>query len=145
MKVLLAYDGFEHSENALAEAVELVKDAGTLTTVSVVPPDARGSKSGGHVGLQPHAHQDVAVAHKYLRERGIESEMLIEHGDPAEEIARVAAEGGYDLILAGSRERGTVVELLLGSVSKTLVRTAPCPVLVVGKEAGVRFEPTTQV
>ena len=145
MKVLLAYDGFEHSENALAEAVELVKDAGTLTTVSVVPPDARGSKSGGHVGLQPHAHQDVAVAHKYLRERGIKSEMLIEHGDPAEEIARVAAEGGYDLILAGSRERGTVTELLLGSVSKTLVRTAPCPVLVVGKEAGVRFEPTTQV
>ena len=145
MKVLLAYDGFEHSENALAEAVELVKDTGTLTTVSVVPPDARGSKSGGHVGLRPHAHQDVAVAHKYLRERGIESEMLIEHGDPAEEIARVAAEGGYDLILAGSRERGTVAELLLGSVSKTLVRTAPCPVLVVGKDADVRFAPTTQV
>ena len=67
--------------------------------------------------------------------------MLIEYGDPAEEIARVADEGAFDLIVAGSRERGAVAELLLGSVSKTLVRTAPCPVLVVGKDAKVRFEP----
>jgi len=140
MKILLAYDGFEHSEKAVAEAAELVKDAGTVAILSVVPPDARGSKSGGHVGLRPHAHEDVARAHKYLRERGIESEMLMESGDPAEEIARVAAEGGFDLILVGSHERGTVAELLLGSVSKTLVRTAPCPVLVVGKDTSARFE-----
>ncbi|HJS70302.1 MAG TPA: universal stress protein [Gaiellaceae bacterium] len=142
MKILLAYDGFEHSENALAEAAELVGNAGTLAILSVVPPDARGSKSGGHVGLRPHAHEDVARAHKYLRERGLESEMMIEYGDPPEEIARVASEGGFDLIVAGSRERGAVSEILLGSVSKTLVRTAPCPVMVVGKDAKVRFEPT---
>ena len=142
MKILLAYDGFEHSESALAEAAELVKDTGTLSILSVVPPDARGSKSGGHVGLRPHAHEDVARAHKYLRERGLESEMLEEYGDPSEEIARVAAEGGFDLIVVGSRERGAVAEILLGSVSKTLVRTAPCPVLVVGKDGKVRFEPT---
>lgn len=141
MKILLAYDGFEHSQNALAEAAELVKDTGTLAILSVVPPDARGSKSGGHVGLRPHAHEDVARAHRYLRKRGLESEMLMENGDPSEEIARVAAEGGFDLIVVGSRERGAVAELLLGSVSKTLVRTAPCPVLVVGKDAKVRFEP----
>jgi nucleotide-binding universal stress UspA family protein len=142
MKIQLAYDGFEHSENALAEAAELLKEAGSLTILSVVPPDARGSKAGGHVGLRPHAHEDVALAHKYLRERDIESEMLTEHGDPAEEIVRVAEKGGYDLILAGSGERGTVAELLLGSVSRTLVRTATCPVLVVGKDASTRFEPT---
>jgi nucleotide-binding universal stress UspA family protein len=142
MKILLAYDGFEHSENALATAAELVTETGSLTILSVVPPDARGSKSGGHVGLRPHAHEDVARAHKYLRERGIESEMLIEHGDPAEEIVRVAGDGRYDMIVAGSRERSAVTELLLGSVSRTLARTAPCPVLVIGKNASARFEPT---
>ena len=141
MNILLAYDGFSHSENALAGTADLARDGATVTIVSVVPPDARGSKAGGHVGMRPHAHEDVAKAHAYLRERGLESEMRIEHGDPADEVARVAAEGGFDLIVAGSHGRGTLGELVLGSVSKRLVREAPCPVLVIGKDATARFEP----
>ena len=142
MKILLAYDGYEHSENALASAATLSEaDAAEVTIVSVVPPDARGSKAGGHVGMRPHAHEDVARGHAYLRERGIASEMQIEHGDPVEEIVRVAQEGGYDLIVTGSHGRGPIGEALLGSVSKALVRTAPCAVLVAGKDAEARFEP----
>ena len=142
MKILLAYDGFEHSENALASAAELggSREA-EITILSVVPPDARGSKSGGHVGLAPHAHGDVAKAHAFLRERGIQSEMRMESGDPAAEISRVAAEGGYDLLVVGSRGRSAVGEIVLGSVSTDLVRHAPCPVLVVGKDATSQFEP----
>ena len=84
MKILLAYDGFTHSENALATAADLGHSPqAEITILSVVPPDARGSKSGGHVGLRPHAHEDVARAHAYLRERGIESTMQMEDGDPA--------------------------------------------------------------
>jgi nucleotide-binding universal stress UspA family protein len=146
MKILLAFDGFSHSENALATAADLGRAQGAeITILSVVPPDARGSKSGGHVGLRPHAHEDVARAHAYLRERGIESTMQMEDGQPAGEIVRVAEEGGFDLIVAGSRGRNAVGELLLGSVSGNLVRHAPCSVLVVGKDADQRFEPTTRV
>jgi nucleotide-binding universal stress UspA family protein len=142
MKILLAYDGYEHSENALASAATLAESgAAEVTIVSVVPPDARASKAGGHVGLRPHAHEDVARGHAYLRERGIASEMQIEHGDPVEEIVRVAREGGYDLIVTGSHGRGPIVEAVLGSVSQALVRKAPCAVLVAGKEAEARFEP----
>lgn len=142
MKVLLAYDGFTHSDNALAAVADLAGAPGTeITILSVVPPDARASKSGGHVGLRPHAHEDVARAHAYLRERGIESTMQMEDGHPAGEIVRVAEEGGYDLIVAGSRGRSPVGELLLGSVSQALVREAPCPVLVVSKDASTRYEP----
>ena len=142
MKILLAYDGYEHSENALASAATLSEaGAAEVTIVSVVPTEARGSKAGGHVGRRPHAHEDVARGHAYLRERGIASEMQIEHGDPVEEIVRVAREGGYDLIVTGSHDRGPIGEALLGSVSKALVRTAPCAVLVAGKDAEARFEP----
>lgn len=142
MKILLGYDGFEHSANALASVVELGAAKGAeVTVLSVVPPDARGSKAGGHVMMRPHAHEDVARGHAYLRERGIASEMQMESGDPATEIARVAEEGGYGLIVVGSRGLSSVGELLLGSVSNTLVRTASCPVLVVGKDASTQFEP----
>lgn len=142
MKILVAYDGRPHSDHAIDSAVELARGHDVeVTVVSVVPPDARGSKSGGHVGLRPHAHEDVARAHARLREQGIPSEMLIEHGDPAEEIARIAGEGGYDLVVSGSRGRGAIGGLFLGSVSQTLTRIAPCPVLVVGKDVEERFEP----
>jgi nucleotide-binding universal stress UspA family protein len=142
MKILLAYDGFDHSESALKGAADLAQnESADVTVVSVVPPDARGSKSGGHVWLRPHAHEDVARAHAYLRERGIASSTWIEHGDPAESIARLAREGDYDLVIVGSRARGPLAEMLLGSVSHRLVREAGRPVLVIGLQVEDRFEP----
>lgn len=147
MKILLAYDGFEHSKHALEEAAELAADgAGEVTIVSVVPQvEARASKAGGHRWLAPHAHQDVAIAHRYLAERGVEAEMKMAYGDPADEIRKEAAAGGYDFIIVGSHGRGAVGQVLLGSVSKTLLEKAPCPVLVAGKNRTVRREPTVSV
>jgi nucleotide-binding universal stress UspA family protein len=140
MKILVAYDGFEHSDNAVREAAELAGDRTEITILSVVPPDARGSKSGGHVGLAPHAHEDVARAHAYLRERGIEATMEIQHGDAVDEICSAASAGGYDLLVVGSRGHGPVGRLILGSVSTELARRAPCPVLVAGKDQTERIE-----
>jgi nucleotide-binding universal stress UspA family protein len=141
MKVLVAYDGFEHSDNAVREAAELAGGGAEITILSVVPPDARGSKSGGHVGLAPHAHEDVARGHKYLRERGIPSTMEIQHGDAVDEIRAAAESGGYDLLVVGSRGRGPVGRLILGSVSTELARRSPIPVLVAGKDKTERIEP----
>ena len=70
--------------------------------------------------------------------------MQMENGQPAREIARVAEEGGYDLIVAGSRGRNALGELVLGSVSKALVRQATRPVLVVSRDASVQFEPAAR-
>jgi nucleotide-binding universal stress UspA family protein len=138
MKILLAYDGFDRSSRGLEEAAALAApEPSSITVLSVVPSDARGSKSGGHVGLRPHAHEDVARAHAYLRERGIDSEMRIAHGDPAEEILAVACAAPYDLIVMGSRGLGPLKGALLGSVSRKVIRDAPCGVVVVTPEAQV--------
>lgn len=138
MKILLAYDGFERSSRALEECAALAEaEDASVTILSVVPPDARGSKSGGHVGLRPHAHEDVARAHAYLRERGTEAEMRIAYGDPAEEILAVACAAPYDLIVMGSRGLGPLKGALLGSVSRKVVRDAPAGVIVVTPEANV--------
>ena len=142
MKILLAYDGFEHSRHALEETAKLATEGhGEVTVLSVVPPDARGSKAGGHVGLRPHAHEDVARAHAYLRERGIESEMKMEHGEPAEAIVAESTTGGHDLVIVGSRGLGPVGRLMLGSVSTKVVDRSPCPVLVAGEHMSERIEP----
>lgn len=138
MRILLAYDGFDRSTRALEECAQLaVGEHASITILSVVPPDARGSKSGGHVGLRPHAHEDVARAHEFLRERDIDAEMRIAYGDPAKEILAEAFAAPYDIIVLGSRGRGPLKGALLGSVSREVVREAPAGVLVVTHEARV--------
>lgn len=142
MRILLCYDGHPHSRFALDEAAKFAKDVrAEITILSVVPPDARATRTGGHVGLKPHAHEDVAVAHAYLRERDIESEMKIAYGEPVEEIVAEAKSGGYDLVVVGSRDLGPLGKLFLGSVSSKVVREAPIPVLVAGEKASERLEP----
>lgn len=146
MKILLAYDGFERSRPALEEAARVARDRGaSVTAFSVVPPDARGSKSGGHVGMAPHAREDVAQAHEYLREHGVAAETKTEHGDPADKIVEEARAGGYDLVITGTRGRGPVARLLLGSVSHKVADNSPCTLLIASEDRIVRIEPRVVV
>jgi len=52
-------------------------------------------------------------------------------GVPADEVLQEQEEGGYDLLVIGSRGMGEVKGWILGSVSTRVVRYAKCPVLVV--------------
>ena len=142
MKISLAYDGFEYSRPALEEAAKLAaEEDSTVTVVAVIPQTARGTKSGGHSNLPPHADEDVATAHNFLRERDIEADSKIRHGDPADELIAEATEGHYDVAVAGSRGYGPMGQLMHGSVSRKLVKGMPCPVVVAGPEGTERHEP----
>jgi len=52
-------------------------------------------------------------------------------GDAAEAIVSFAGRGKVDLIAIGHVGHGRIAGLLLGSVAKRVIDTAPCPVLVV--------------
>ena len=52
-------------------------------------------------------------------------------GAPAATILREAESDGSDLIVVGARGIGVLERVALGSVSETMLRRAPCPVLVV--------------
>ena len=52
-------------------------------------------------------------------------------GSPAFAIIDYAREHEIDLIIMGTHGRGTLGHFLMGSVAEHVVRTAPCPVLVV--------------
>jgi nucleotide-binding universal stress UspA family protein len=54
---------------------------------------------------------------------------------PAERIAAEASEWAADMIVVGSRGRGTVTTMLFGSVSEELIDRAPVPVLVARRPA----------
>ena len=58
-------------------------------------------------------------------------------GDPVNEILKAAKQYNADLILMGSRGRGIIKEILLGSVSEGVVRKAEIPVMVIKHKAKV--------
>jgi nucleotide-binding universal stress UspA family protein len=57
-------------------------------------------------------------------------EQRLAMGDPAAEICRIAADEGAKLIVLGTHGRGGLLRLLMGSVAESILRRAPCPVLV---------------
>lgn len=65
------------------------------------------------------------------------SEVAVEHiarrGDPKRIISEFASEIGADLVVVG--RRGTsLIDLVLGSVADSVIRTSPCPVMVVRRD-----------
>jgi universal stress protein A len=60
---------------------------------------------------------------------------VLEVGDPRTQIEEQARALGADLIVMGTHGRRGVKRLVLGSVAESVLRAAPCPVLVVREEA----------
>jgi universal stress protein A len=62
-------------------------------------------------------------------------------GAPAEEIARFARAGGYDVVVMGTHGRTGREAWTLGSVAQAVVRDAPCTVAVVREPPHVAQPP----
>jgi len=129
-KILVAFDGTEPAHTALATAADMARAFGaTISVISVIPVHS------GRVPVDPwddasvHA-TELLDARRILRDQGIEAELIEPAGDPARTIERIAEEGGFDTIVVGSRELGTLDRMLLGSVSEHVVNHAHATVVV---------------
>ena len=76
---------------------------------------------------------DLAV--KKLEKAGLDVEVEVLEGPPADAILRVAENRQCELILMGSRGRSTLASLLLGSVSHRVLSHATIPVMIVSARA----------
>jgi len=61
-------------------------------------------------------------------------------GTAAEEVALYADACGIDLIVMGTHGRSGIAHAVLGSIAEQVVRTAPCPVLLVRSSRVVASE-----
>ena len=69
------------------------------------------------------------------RTRNIPCEALVREGNAAQQVITTARQFHADRILLGTRSRGKVSKLLLGSVAEQVLRSAHIPVITVGPEA----------
>jgi nucleotide-binding universal stress UspA family protein len=135
-KIILATDGSEHSEKALAEALGLAKTCGTvLSVVTVVEMNAE------YAALAPkavekaevEANRIIEAAKARAAEEKVEFESVAVHGeDVAEILAAEAEKSGADMIVMGRHgKRKGLKKLLMGSTVSKLISHTPCKVLVV--------------
>jgi len=75
------------------------------------------------------------AAYDQLTNAGIATTTVSGHGDPADEILRIAEEGEVDMIVLGGRKRSPLGSLLFGSVSQTVSLKADRPVTITGELA----------
>jgi nucleotide-binding universal stress UspA family protein len=64
-------------------------------------------------------------------EGGVPIETVVVGGLPSDEIVRQARAGHYDLLVIGTLGLSGLRRLLIGSVTESVIRHAPCPVVTV--------------
>jgi nucleotide-binding universal stress UspA family protein len=133
--VVVAFDGSEGAQAALAKAAEIARrDGSALTVVKSVgdrlpalvpgaPPHAGGEKAAEARHELRRAIEDVAPS--------LEASPWVVGGPAAKAILAVADDIEADLIVTSSRSHGRIARAVLGSVSTEILHGAPCDVLVV--------------
>ena len=134
--ILLAADGSDHSLKAAKLAGDLARlSGGTLWVITAYEkvPSYLGEPNLSKVIAEKteKAEEILDEATKEIGEIPGNCESEILSGDPAETILQVVDVRNIDLIIMGTRGRGGIKSLLLGSQSHKIVSTAPCPVMLV--------------
>ncbi len=78
--------------------------------------------------IADYAHEDLR---KLIGDHPVDWEPLIPVGHTAGEIARLAEEKNADLVVSATQGRSGLKRFVLGSVTERLMRTLPCPLLVI--------------
>lgn len=133
--IVVGYDGTEASERALARAGDLASAFGSTVVLTSVSAVLTGAAHGGgsfDPTDPPETHESLLEgAKETLAARGIEAEVVLGVGDPAEAIVDLAEQRSADLVVVGTREPSFWERLLGRSVSASVQRHARCDVLIV--------------
>jgi nucleotide-binding universal stress UspA family protein len=136
-RIVVGTDGSAAADSALQWAVreaELAHAALEIVHAWEYPyPTPEPEGSGPRAAMRQHALEELdrstaAVKHRANRD-GVKVQARLVEGPPAAVL--LEASTGADLLVVGSRGRGGFASMLLGSVSRTVVQHALCPVAVI--------------
>jgi nucleotide-binding universal stress UspA family protein len=155
--IVIAYDGSPAAEHALREAAPLLAPRPALVVVvweagagfemveapaaevgfAAVPLDVRAAVAADEA-LYERARRLAQRGAELAYAVGLEAEPLVVADEltVAATLVRLAGERGAEALVVGAHSHGRLSGALLGSTSQSVVRQAPCPIVVVREPAG---------
>lgn len=138
-KILVPTDFSELSLAAVSRAAEFAKQLGAeLHLLHVCPllmyalaPDMVPDDPEFERKLKAQLAEKLEKTAEGLRADGLSVHTLLVTGNPSHEIADVAAQHGFDMIVIGTHGRTGLARFALGSVAERTVRFSRVPVLTI--------------
>jgi nucleotide-binding universal stress UspA family protein len=137
-QVLLATDFSAASQRAFDYAVAIARRYGAaFTVVHAIPTEPREQIPLETLPRELNrrrleAEQQMKTLGEEARMDDLNHRLLLKQGSVWEVLASVIDREKVDLLVLGTRGRGGLKKLALGSVAEEVLRLAPCPVLTVG-------------
>lgn len=139
MKILVAHDGSAKADKALDTAADIAgKFGASVVVVNVVPDLCLSSEEIGEEScelvsrsLSDEAGGAMRKVTARLAGKGVQAELLVKEGRPADVILDVADAIDADLIVIGSTGKHGAMRMLMGSVSSRVAEYAARNVLIV--------------
>ncbi len=141
MRIVVATDGSSHATQTteLVAGIAWPPDS-ILRIISVMEPSmatlspwlgaAATYSTDLDAQIETYQQDEMATVVRHLRAANRSVEGAVLRGRPATVIVDEASTFDADLVIVGSRGRGPIASLVLGSTSSEVVDHAPCPVLV---------------
>jgi nucleotide-binding universal stress UspA family protein len=121
LKILVPTAGYRHSQRALDVAVDIVKKEGGEITSLYVGPESDAAKG----------NEILEEARLRAENSGVKIDLKFRTGNVADIIIDLAKKDGYALIIIGATEHPKYYTALLGNIADSVVKHAPCDVLVI--------------
>jgi nucleotide-binding universal stress UspA family protein len=134
-KIIAPTDLSELAARGIAYAFSLAQEFGAeLVVINVIAPDEANYVSPGEI--QEHKRMLDEFMEENFAGGGSKVSMrkVVEAGPPSSTVTYWAKNENADLIVMSSHGRSGLSRVLMGSVTEQILRTAPCPVLVVPLE-----------
>ena len=141
MRVVVAVDGSECSQRAVEHLIKKRAFYGDPEQLEIHLSNVQHPLHGDvnmfidHDEIRRYHHDQgleaLHPARKLLDQAGVKYTFHISLGNPAEVIARYAAEKHCDQIIMGTHGRGMVAGLLLGSTTSKVLHLTSVPLLLI--------------
>ncbi len=130
--VAVGTDGSETASEAVQQAAEFARrfDAKLvlLSAFKTDPPPPDAGEAQWSYSPAAQLRGLLARTEEAMKEQGVECTTLVDEGDPADVLVRLADECGADVLVIGNKG---MQRRVLGSVPKSVAHNADCSVFVV--------------